>query len=164
MEDLPHDLHRMMDGEKEYAVAIEEVIDRAERTLHIFDIDLAAGGYNTVQRFEAIRDFLVRSRMGSLVVVLHETAYLERHCPRLINLLKLYSHRISILKTHEHGRVASDPFVIADEAHYVHRFHVEGAQALLAFEDHAGARALEERFQQLMGTASPAVSATTLGL
>lgn len=164
MEELTEGKHRTLDGEKEYAAAIGEVIAKAERTLHIFDIDLAAGGYDSMQRFEAIRDFLVRSRAGLLVIVLHETGYLERYCPRLLGLLKLYSHRISIYKTHEHGRTASDPFVIVDEAHYVHRFHAAGTRALLAFDDFAGARGLEERFQMLMETASLAVPATTLGL
>ena len=164
MDETSTGVHRSLEGENEYTAAIAEVVGKAERSLHIFDIDLATGGYQTAERYEALRQFMTRSRSGTLVVVLHDTAYFERYCPRLINLLKLYSHRISILKTHEHGRLANDPFVIADEAHYVHRFHAEGARAKLGLDDHAGARMLEERFQQLMETAAPAISATTLGL
>lgn len=157
-------MYRKLEGEEEYAAAIAEVIGMAEGRLHIFDIDLSSGGYQTIERYEALRQFMTRSRSGMLTIVLHDTAYFERYCPRLINLLKLYSHRISVLKTHEHGRSANDPFVIADEAHYVHRFHADGTRAKLCVHDHAGARALEERFQQLMESSAPAVSATTLGL
>lgn len=156
--------HRMLNGEEEYEAAIDEVIGNAERTLHIFDPDLTAGGYGSVRRFESLRNFLAKNRANRLVMVLHETEFLTRHCPRLMNLLKLYSHAIAILQTHEHGRVASDPLVIADDAHYVHRFHADSARALLALHDHAGARELEERFGQLLEASSPAVSATTLGL
>jgi hypothetical protein len=156
--------HRMLNGESAYEAAIDEVINRAERSLHIFDTDLAAGGYSTARRAEALQSFLMRNRANRLTFVLHETEYLTRYCPRLMNLLKLYSHAISILQTNEHGRVASDPMVIADAAHYVHRFHADGVQALQALDDHAGARQLEERFEQLQESASPAVFAFTLGL
>ena len=156
--------HRMLNGEVEYEAAIDEVIDRAERTLHIFDTDLTAGGYSTARRFEALRSFLMKNRANRMVMVLHETDHLTRYCPRLMNLLKLYSHAISIFKTEEHARIASDPVVIADEAHYVHRFHANGARALQALDDHAGARQLEERFGQLQEAASPAVFATISGL
>lgn len=156
--------HRGLNGEAEYEAAIDEVVARAERTLHIFDVDLSAGGYNTARRAESLREYLMKNRANRLVMVLHETEYLTRHCPRLMNLLQLHSHAISILQTHEHGRVASDPAVIADEAHYVHRFHTDSARALLGLNDHAGARQLEERFEQLQEAASPAVFAFTLGL
>lgn len=164
MEDASDSQQHKLIGEKEYAEAIGEVIGQASRTLHIFDVDLSTGGYQSPERYEALRQFMARNRNSTLTIVLHETTYLERFCPRLLNLLKLYSHRISILQTHEHGRAASDPFVIADEVHYVHRFHAEGARAKLSVEDPAGARMLEERFQQLLETSSVAVSATTLGL
>lgn len=156
--------HRMLNGESEYEEAIDEVIDRAERSLHIFDTDLATGGYDTARRAEALRTFLMKNRANRLVIVLHETEQLTRHCPRLMNLLKLHSHAISILQTLEHGRVAGDPVVIADEAHYVHRFHADSARALQGLGDHAGARQLEERFWQLQEAAAPAVFADTLGL
>lgn len=156
--------HRLLNGEAEYSAAIDEVIEQAEHTLHIFDIDLAVGGYDAVSRFEALRQFLAKDRLNRLVIVLHETDYLVRYCPRLMNLLKLYSHAISILKTHEHARVANDPFVIADEVHFVHRFHADDARALQALYDHAGARLLAERFGQLQEASAPAVAATTLGL
>jgi hypothetical protein len=154
----------MLNGESEYEQAIDEVIGHAERTLHIFDTDLASGGYGTARRAETLRTFLMKSRANRLVIVLHETEHLTGRCPRLMNLLKLHSHAIAILQTHEHGRIAGDPIVIADEVHYVHRFHADGARALQALDDHAGARQLEERFGQLRETAAPAVFAFTLGL
>lgn len=156
--------HRMLNGEEEYEAAIDQVIEHAQRSLHIFDPDLTAGGYASVRRFESLRNFLMKNRANRLVVVLHETEYLTRHCPRLMSLLKTHGHAISVLQTHEHGRIASDPLVIGDDAHYVHRFHADTARALLGLGDHAGARQLEERFGQLLEASSPAVSATTLGL
>jgi hypothetical protein len=157
-------IHRMLSGEAEYAAAIDDVILKAGRVLHIFDIDFSGGGYSSLARFENLRQFLSRDRNNRLVIVLHETAQLPRHCPRLMNLLRLYSHAISILETSEHARIANDPFVVADALHSLHRFHADSARARLALEDPAEARQLEERFDQLVEASTPALSATTLGL
>ena len=156
--------HRMLGGEAEYESAIDEVIALAQKTLHVFDADLSSGAYASLKRYEALRDFLARDRSCRLVIVLHETDYFTARCPRLMQLLKTHSHAIVIHKTHEHARVASDPFIVADAAHYVHRFHADGPRGLLATHDHAGARLLEERFDQLLEASHPAVFATTLGL
>lgn len=156
--------HFMLTGEKDYEAAIDRVIDAAESTLHIFDANLACGGYGTARRYELLSDFLRKHGKNRLVIVLHETDYFTAYCPRLMNLLKTYSHAIAIHKTTEHARIANDPFVIADEVHYVHRFHRDGARFLLALHDPAGARQLEGRFQQLLDASHPAVFATTLGL
>jgi hypothetical protein len=155
--------HRMLIGEKEYESAIDEVIGQARHTLHIFDSDLSRGGYASAKRYEALRKFLLMARGNRLVLVLHETDYLVSRCPRLMGLLRTFSHAISIHKTLEHARVASDMFVIADETHYVHRFYDDKARFLMA-DDHTGALQLEERFGQLLESACPAVFATTLGL
>ena len=157
-------VHRKLAGESDYEQALDEVIGLARRSLHLFDTDLKVGGYASQKRFEALRDFLLRDRGNRLVIVLHEVDFLTARCPRLMTLLRTHSHGISIHKTHEHARVASDPFIVADEAHYVHRFHSDDARSLLALHDHAGARQLEERFGQLLEASHPAVFATTLGL
>lgn len=156
--------HFMLTGEKDYEAAIERVIDGAESTLHIFDTNLASGGYSAARRYEALNDFLRKNGKNRLLIVLHETDYFTAYCPRLMNLLKTHSHAIAVHQTTEHARLANDPFVIADEAHYVHRFHRDGARFLLALHDPVGARQLEGRFQQLLEVSHPAVFATTLGL
>ena len=156
--------HRTLTGEAEYEAAVDAVIAQAQHTVHVFDVDLTHGGYGSLRRFEGLRDFLLRGRSNRIVLVLHEIDFLTARCPRLMNLLRTHSHNITIHKTHEHARVASDPFVVADEAHFVHRFHHDDARSLLALHDHAGARQLEERFGQLLEASHPAVFATTLGL
>lgn len=160
----PGFFHCMLNGEKEYETAIDTVIQAAQRCLRIFDPDLASGGYSSLRRYTLLRDFLLCGRGNQILIILHETSYLTGHCPRLMQLLQTHSHNIFIHKTQEHARSASDPFIVADEAHYVHRFHHEGSRFLLAMQDHAGARVLEERFSQLYEASYPAVFATTLGL
>lgn len=155
---------QMLNGERDYESAIDRVIDAAQNTLHIFDGDLASGGYASLKRYDALNAFLRKSDKNRLIIILHETEHVSAYCPRIMNLLKTHSHVMAIHKTMEHARIANDPFVVADDLHYVHRFHRDGARSLLALNDPAGARQIEERFQQLLEASHPAVFATTLGL
>jgi hypothetical protein len=154
----------MLEGEKDYEAAIEAVIQAAQSTLHIFDIDLASGGYSGLKRYELLHAFLRKSNKSRLHIVLHDTNHVTAYCPRILHLLKIYSHAMAIHKTVEHARVANDPFVVADEVHYIHRFHRNGTRSLFAMHDSTGARQMEGRFQQLLEASHPAVFATTLGL
>lgn len=156
--------HDMLEGMVEYEQAVDSIIALAQSQLHIFDADLSSGGYASRKRYEALRDFLRRHRNNRLVLVLHEIDYLTAHCPRLMDLLRTHSHGIAIQQTHEHARGANDPFLIADDAHYVHRFHQQGRRFLLARNDPVGAHELQERFAQLLEASHPAAPATTLGL
>lgn len=156
--------HELLEGTVAYAQAIDEVIGLAQRTLHVFDSDLAVGGFAGLARYLALRDFLQRDRGSRFVVVLHDVGYLTAHCPRLMQLLRVYAHAVSVFQTYEHARHASDALVIADGRHYVHRFHRDGRRFLLARHDPAGAGELEERFAQLQEASHPAAPATTLGL
>ncbi len=156
--------HVMLSSESDYETAIDQVIKNAERTLHIFDTDLTTGGYSTAMRSEILRSFLMKNRSNRLIIILHETNHLTRHAPHLMRLLQMHSHAITIQQTQEHGRIASDPLVIADAKHYVHRFHADHARALFAVNDPAGGRQLDERFEQLQEASTPAVFADTLGL
>ena len=153
-----------LSGEQAYEAAIDTIIQHAELELRIFDSDLSRGGYTSLKRFDALKEFLSRSRNSRLTIVLHKVDFFSIHCPRLMGLLKTYGHAISVCQTAEHARHANDPFIIADHRHYVHRFHVDDARLLLALNDPLGVNGLRERFDQLLEASSPAVFATTLGL
>lgn len=154
----------MLSGEEAYAAAIDEVVERAQHTLHIFDADLVRGGYGSLARCDGLRGFLAKRRGNQLVMVLHQTDFLSGRCPRLMQLLKTHAHAFAVRQTFDHVRGVADPLIIADGRHYVHRFHQDGARFLLAFDDVEGGRALEGRFQQLMEASAPAVSSAITGL
>lgn len=154
----------MLESERDYEAAIDQVIAAAEGVLRIFDVDLRSGAYFSVRRHQLLSDFLRRSGRNRLTIVLHDTAYLTGYCPRLMNLLTMHSHALAIHKTEDHARVAHDPFVLADDLHYVHRFHRDGPRSLLAMNDPVGTRQLSDRFDELLDASHPAVFATTLGL
>jgi hypothetical protein len=155
--------HTKLEGAREYEAALDTLLARPRRTLRIFDRELGPG-FNSPQRYDLLRAFLMRSRANRLYIVLHDVSGLARDCPRVLNLLRSFSHAISIQETEPQAKGVYDPFALADERDYVHRFHYEDARAVLALDDPQGAHGLVRRFQEIWEASVPAVSATTLGL
>ena len=151
-------------GERLYEAATELLITKAEQELLIFDPDLSRGGYQSLNCFEALRSFLAQDKQNRLIIVLHEADFFTERCPRLQNLLKTYSHATDIYVTDDSARVAQDAFVLADKAHYLHRFHIDQARFKYVLNDEVAAKPLLERFGQLLEATSSAVFTTTTGL
>ena len=155
--------HRGLDGSQDYDEAIDILLARPQRTLRIFDRQLGAG-YNSAHRYELLRAFLRRSRANRLYVVVHDAGNIARDCPRMISLLRQFSHAVTVHETEGQAKRACDPIALADERDYLHRFHYDHARALLALDDPQGAHGLLQRFQEIWEASVPAISATTLGL
>ena len=162
--DKPILLHRPINGIAEYEEALDILIELARRHLRIFDYNLEDGGYNTLRRFDLLRIFLLASRSNRLEIVLHDTDYLTRFCPRMINLFKQFSHAVTIMETTSEAKSIYDPFAVAGLTCYVHRFHYDDPRALLALNDVEGSHVLIKRFNEIRDASAPAVTATTLGL
>ena len=96
--------------------------------------------------------------------MLHETAVLERDCPRMIALLRQFSTAVKINETLKPAKHVYDPFVIFDASHYVHRFHYQYLRAAQGSNDVIGAQQLLDRYGEIWEASAPAVSANTTGL
>jgi hypothetical protein len=153
-----------LSGRIEYQQALDTVIGHARHTLRIFDYDLHEGGYNALQRYELLKRFLVADTNNRLFVVLHSVDYLNRECPRMNNLLREHSYAVFIHQTNAEACMASDPLLIADDLHYVHRFHYEQPRAELVLNDHKLTQPLLLRFEDIWHASTLAVTATTIGL
>ncbi|GAO37496.1 hypothetical protein SCT_2926 [Sulfuricella sp. T08] len=157
-------LHRQLNSTVDYTEALDVLIEIARHRLRIFDYNLEDGGYTTLRRYELLRTFLLSSRSNRLEIVLHDIDYLTRFCPRILSLLKQFSHAITIQKTTPQAKGIYDPFAIADEACFLHRFHYDNPRALLALNDIEGSHVLIKRFEEIRAASAPSITATTLGL
>ena len=155
--------YQKIESVADYEAAIDAVIARANRNIRIFDKQ-ASTAYNSPNRYELLRSFLLASRANRLRIVLHDTGSLAANCPRMMSLLKQFSHCIAIHETGEDAKQVYDPFIVADENHYVHRFHYDSVRGLMALNDLNEAHNFNSRFEEIWEASFPAVSATTLGL
>jgi len=159
----PKSQQHNLDGNNEYEAALDTLFAQSGRTLRIFDRALSTG-YNSPRRYDLLRAFLLSSREARIRIVVHDASNLVRDCPRLINLLRNFSHAIGFNETQSEAKGVYDPFAVLDELHYVHRFHYDGPRGVLALEEPQGAAGLVQRFNEIWEASAPSVSATTLGL
>jgi len=89
---------------------------------------------------------------------------MERSCPRMIQLLRTFSHAVAIHETQTQAKGVYDPFVVADEMNSVRRFHFNDLRGLFARNDPIEAHTLAERFEEIWEASAPAVTANTIGL
>jgi hypothetical protein len=144
--------------------AIDTLIGLAKQSIRVFDVDLSETGWNDAARAEKIAAFLRASRTARLEIVVHETAWIERSCPRLTKLLRTYSHAVTIYRTGEGARHAMDPLMIVDGRHFLHRLDIAQPRAVLAIEEPIATQPLVERFEAIWATGEPGITATVLGL
>lgn len=151
-------------GEQLFDAAADVIIGQAQRELLIFDAGLNVARYGKAQRIEMLRSFLARGPNNRLLLLLHHADSVAAHCPRLMDLMKLHSHTVSIHTTGEQAHTAQDSFILADDLHYLHRFHVDHARFRYSLNNATLAQPLRERFGQIMETSTHSLSVTTLGL
>ncbi len=160
-ERMPGD--RRLAGLADYEAALDELLANAAETVRIFDRSIGRA-FNSPQRFELLRQVLRAKRTNRVLVVLHETANIMRDGPRLIVLLRQFSHNLFIHQTLPPARGVYDPFAVADDARYVHRFHYDDMRGVAAVGDVAATQLLIKRFDEIWQASVPSVAATKLGL
>jgi hypothetical protein len=163
-ETIEQSIVKPIGGVAELSTAIDGIIAAATHRIAVFDRDLAEGGYNSSQRFNRLKVFLLSNRNNRIDIALHKSENLERDCTRVMILMRQFPYAISIRRTLPEAQRVQDGFVIADGIHYVHRFHFDHPRAQLAFHDESGAGLLQRRFDEIWGYTEPAASATVLGL
>jgi hypothetical protein len=156
--------HTQLDGISDYVKALDSVCALAKRSLCLFDKNFEDAGFNSEARYETLRAFLLASSANSLQILAHDTSYLAQRCPRMMTLLRQFSHNMQIHRTPLHLQNVAEPFAVADEAHYVRRFHFDDTRGILAQNDPQGARTLHSKFMEMWASSQQSVSATTLGL
>ena len=144
--------------------AIDQLVAIAQHHLQVFDVDLAQGGWQGAARQERLTAFLRRTPKARLDIIVHDTRWLEASCPRMVALLRLYSHAMTVYRTGPEARAAMDPLVIADGRHFLHRFHIDQPRAVLVLDAPQRARPLVLRFAEIWATGEPGLNASVLGL
>jgi hypothetical protein len=156
--------HTKLDGIADYVAALDTLCKLAQRNLFLFEKDYDGMGFNSVARYDALRNFLLANPAHRLFVLAHDTRHLSSFCPRMMMLLRQFGTSMFIHQTPQSLQHITEPFSVADESHYVRRFHFDDPRGILAQNDPEKARALKSRFMEMWASSHPAVSTTKLGL
>ena len=169
MNDAPDDAatppsYELFETEAAFQAAVERLLAQPGRELRMFDPNLASLRLNAPERIARLERFLQASRTRRLFLAVHDPEYVSKYCPRLLALLKRYSHAIQVQRTHEEIRELRDAFLVLDAAHFVRRPEAASWRGVLCLDDRNEAYAMRARFLEIWAASYPALSATTLGL
>lgn len=156
--------HSRLEGILDYNAALDTLCKLAKRNLYFFEKNYDGLDFNAEARYETLRNFFLANPANRLFVLAHDTHFLATRCPRMMMLLRNFGHAMSINQTPRTLKKITEPFAIADDAHFVRRFHFDDPRGILAQYDPENARALKSRFMEMWSASSPAVSTTKLGL
>ena len=157
-------IYERFDTSQGFQAAVDRLMEQPGRELRLFDPDGAALRLNDPQRIELLERFLIASRTRRLYLVVHSTDHLTRQCPRLLALLRRFSHAMQINQTHEEIREVQDAFLLLDAMHYVRRPLASLFRGAMGLGDENEGQALRGRFGEIWAASYPAVSSTTIGL
>lgn len=156
--------HTKLEGIVDYTAALDTLCALAQKNLYFFEKNYDGLGFNAEARYETMRNFLLSNPTNRLFVLAHDTNYLSTRCPRMMLLLRHFGHAMFIHQTPKHLQNITEPFAIADDIHFVRRFHFDDLRGILAQNDPENARALKSRFMEMWAASRPSVSTTKLGL
>jgi len=156
--------HTKLDGINDYSDALDKLCKLAQRNLFLFEKNFDGMGFNSEARYSTLRNFLLANPAHRLFVLAHDTRWLSTQCPRMMMLLRQFGTSMFIFLTPKNLQNITEPFSVADESHFVRRFHFDDPRGILGTNDPGSARILQSRFMEMWSASRQGISSTTLGL
>lgn len=160
----PQPQYERFEDEEAFQQAVDRLLEQSGRELRIFDPDLSGLRLNLPGRISRLQRFLIASRTRRVYIAIHDTGYVAKYCPRMLDLLTRYAHAIQIQQTDEEIRELQDAFLVLDANHYVRRPVARFWRGAIGIGDESEALSMRARFFEIWAASYPAVSPTTLGL
>ena len=148
----------------EYQIALDQLMATAEHCIRIYDHDLQVGDFNSKARCERLHDFCLAGGARRIEVLLDDTAYVQNRCPRLMTLLRDFSHVIEIRQTEPDSERPDYGFALGDWSAVLKRFDKDAMHGQFDPDDAASAAMLHQQFDLLWQRAAARLASTTLGL
>ena len=151
-------------AETDFRTAIDRVLSQAQHELLVFDRDLTPLRLEEHHRIKLLADFLTKSPIRSIRIVVHDPDTVERSSPHLMQLIAHHSHTITCRQTPDNLRQLADGHLIADKNNGVRRFQFDQPRSALILEDANYLQPWRQRFEDLWQSSSSCLLPTTTGL
>lgn len=148
-----------------YRDAVLELLERASHSIVLFDPDLAETGIESMRGIELLSGFCDRAlRNDALRIAVHDAAFIKRDCPRLLNVVARYGHRMSVRVTTRQYHNWLQPYMVVDDLHVVTRFHHDQPRGKICHDAPEVAAPLLIRFEAMWEHTQPGPTGIPLGL
>lgn len=154
----------LITAKSDYPAAADILLGRAVRELRIFDPALSEYRIETPERIELVRAFLLKNHNNRLYIAVHDPEHIQRYCPRVMDLLAMFSGSMFIHRTEGDAARVQDCFVLADNSSFVRRPVAAQPRGVFIVDDPHEASGMRKRFDEIWESSIPGVPATTSGL
>ncbi|MCP5269435.1 MAG: hypothetical protein H6943_10450 [Zoogloeaceae bacterium] len=148
----------------EYAQVAARLLAQAEHSISIFDADLSALRLEQPETSAALTRFF-RSTPSTLVrISIRNPAPLRNSHPRLLELLRLFSHKLEIRETPAQLSNLSDSILLVDNTSALIRFHNDHPRSKEIIASSELCRPYQKRFEDIWSEGGNQIFATVTGL
>ncbi|OYW36700.1 MAG: hypothetical protein B7Z35_11905 [Hydrogenophilales bacterium 12-61-10] len=148
----------------ELHVAFDALLARAHRQLRLYDHDLSLLALDQPQRHAALRALCVAGAGHRIELLLDDIHHIARDCPRLMQLVRDFSHVIEIRQADPDAPRPEQAFVVADDHSALIRADKAALRGVLHLDDASRTVNLHRSFESMWQRSQTHISATTLGL
>ena len=142
--------------------ALNELINRTERSLDVFDHSLALQAWGSRARCEALQRVALLHHVNVRILVV-EAHFVSTQAPRLLHLLKSMGHRITIMASDAH-ELPECSYAVADRQHFLFRPDSVHSQGILNFGNPAKSMGYADSFHVLWEQGGGRIFPEQLGL
>lgn len=155
--------YQRFDSRTQAISALDTALEGAVRRVRIFDDRGDFYGFDRAGFADALSALLRGNRNAEVLVILRDTTFLHRHCPRLLALAARFGSRIRVLEVGGTVRQFARGFVIIDDSVVLRRPHFD--QAVTFWDiDEAAIAAAHRVIDELLEHVGTPVSAQVAGL
>jgi len=144
--------------------AFDALLERTHRQLRLYDHNLSQLALDLPQRHAALRALCVAGTGHRIELLLDDIAHISRDCPRLMQLVRDFSHVIEIRQADPDAPRPEQAFAIADQHSAIIRADKTALRGALHLDDASRTVILHHSFESMWQRSQTHVSATTLGL
>ncbi len=155
--------YRRIDTRSAAIAVFDRLASRAQHSIQIFDDRGEYWGLDRAAFAQAVRLTLGRSRLASVSIVLHDTGFVEKHCPRLMSMVAIHAPRLRVMPADPSLRSFSRGVVILDATVVMRRPHFDQPRVFVDFDEIA-VSAAGKMFSELVDSALPALPGYVTGL
>ncbi|MDO9221148.1 MAG: hypothetical protein Q7T90_08980 [Thiobacillus sp.] len=148
----------------ELHAAFDALLTRTLRQLRLYDQDLSLFALDQPQRHAALRALCVAGAGHRIELLLDDVHRISRDCPRLMQLVRDFSHVIEIRQADPDAPRPEQAFVVADHHSALIRADKTALRGALHLDDASRTINLHHSFEAMWQRSQTHVSATTLGL
>jgi hypothetical protein len=128
---------RRLGSRAEARSVLDDTIEQCSTTLTIFDDCGQFYGFERLSFAIALATFLSQDRGTSATIIVHDPSYLERHCPRIVAMMRQYGPQLRVLQTEPALHSFARGLVVADHGVVLRRPHFDQATTFLDYDPQA---------------------------